>query len=342
MSKESKKTEILNISSKMASEAVELLPEGMKEMALTAFQAVILSYSGEWKKSQDKLRKLRSELYSAEPFSEILSAINEFHLYESLPGDDPMQKKHVTSARLHLRKYLSSDLSHRSEAEIVYAELLKARADYILFCRKGVFMCIVELPESVSVKEEDMVEIARIRGLRTVRTAETSVLLRHENGAVFSASLEEPHLMVIACASLSDDIMESAAYFIRLTSSVMSRFEAKSVYINSVMLDRDDVEEAIADLKENAFPVWFFARCYENKEEDGLMLTAEGAESFGCKSVSIRGLSAEDKAEASNALSLILVYHVYSPSSRKSKSFLINERTYKLLSSDKYSLVFTL
>ena len=342
MSKEFNTEDIIKITSSMAAEAVELLPEGMKEMAATAFQAVILSHGGEWKRSQDKLRKLRGEAYSSEPFSEYLSAVNEFHLYESLPGDDPMQRKHVVSARPHLRKYLSSDLSHRDEVEILHAELMKARADYILFQRKGIFMCIVDLPENADVKEENMLSLAKIKGLKTISSTETSVMLRHGNGAVLSASLEEPGLMVVACTALTDDLMESASYFIRLASSVMSQFKAESVYINSVMLSADDVVEAVSDLKENAFPVWFFARCYDSQEEDGIMLTAEGAESFGCKAVSIRGLSPEEKEEAGNALSLILVYNVYSPSSRRSRSFSINGRTYRLVSSDSASLVFAL
>ena len=69
---------------------------------------------------------------------------------------------------------------------------------------------------------------------------------------------------------------------------------------------------------------------------------AEGAESFGAKAVRIVGVSEEDREEASNALSLILVYHVYSASARRSRSFTINERTYSLVSSDKDSVSFVL
>ena len=293
----------LRIASAMAAETVDLLPDGMKEAVSTAFQAVMLSHGGMYEKSQEKIRRLRNISYSREPYCDILSAKNEYEMAERLTASDPDQARHFSRARAALSSYLSSDISKRSEEEVLEARLMKARADYILGHRKGVFMGIVELPEGAEAGSDSLSSI-KVRGLHAA--------VHHENR------------------------------FIRLTAAVMETFAASSFYINGVMLSHDDVNEAITDMAEDAFPVWFFARGSEGMEDDRIVLSAEGAESFGAKAIRIVGVAPEDREEASSALSLILVYHVYSASARRSRTFTINGRTYTLASSDRVSVSYTM
>ena len=82
----------------MSEEAVDLLPDGMKRAALLAFQAVMLSHGREYRKSQEKLRLLRSESYSREPYLDILSAENEMKAAETLAGDTPEKIRHLSRA----------------------------------------------------------------------------------------------------------------------------------------------------------------------------------------------------------------------------------------------------
>ena len=331
----------LRIASAMAAETVDLLPDGMKEAVSTAFQAVMLSHGGMYEKSQEKIRRLRNISYSREPYCDILSAKNEYEMAERLTASDPDQARHFSRARAALSSYLSSDISKRSEEEVLEARLMKARADYILGHRKGVFMGIVELPEGAEAGSDSLSSI-KVRGLHAAVHHENGVIFTRGEGSIFAASLEEPEMMVVAAVSLGDDIMETAERFIRLTAAVMETFAASSFYINGVMLSHDDVNEAITDMAEDAFPVWFFARGSEGMEDDRIVLSAEGAESFGAKAIRIVGVAPEDREEASSALSLILVYHVYSASARRSRTFTINGRTYTLASSDRVSVSYTM
>ena len=155
--------------------------------------------------------------------------------------------------------------------------------------------------------------------------------------------LSDPDLVVVAGLSRQMDIIETAAAFIRMAHSVMTYYSSTSLYINGVMLSADDVDEALQDISDDSFPVWFFARGGEEEMEDGtFVLIAEGAESFGAKIIKIVGVSQEYKEEASNALSLILVYHVFSPSARRSASYAIGDYIYQLSSSDKYTVSYSM
>ena len=331
MNKNSASTEILE----WGKEAASLLPDGMKDAALLAYQAVVLNHNHEYAASAERLRKLRSVSYSREPYLDILTAKNEFALADMLVGNDPGRRGHISRAKAALSSYLSSDTHSRPESEIYGAELLKARADYILGHRNGVFMGIVDIPESVSVSRESIIRAVRVRGMKTVVSSDTSALLLHRDGGLFACSLEEPQLMVVAAVAKEMDVLETAEEFITLSHALMTAFSARSFYINGVMLSVNDVDEAIADMKGEAFPVWFFARGSEAEENGKLVLRAEGAESFGAKAICILGVDPADREEASNALSLILVYHVFSVSARRTKSFTINNRTYDLVSSDR-------
>ena len=325
----------------MSEEAVDLLPDGMKRAALLAFQAVMLSHGREYRKSQEKLRLLRSESYSREPYLDILSAENEMKAAETLAGDTPEKRRHLSRARASLSSYFSSDNHKRPEKEVYKAMLMKARVDYMLYHRKGIFMGIIELPENTEVN--DISKAAKGRGLRVLSSSKTFVLMEHSDGGIFAASLEDPDLVVVAGLSRQMDIIETAAAFIRMAHSVMTYYSSTSLYINGVMLSADDVDEALQDISDDSFPVWFFARGGEEEMEDGtFVLTAEGAESFGAKIIKIVGVSQEYKEEASNALSLILVYHVFSPSARRSASYAIGDYIYQLSSSDKYTVSYSM
>ena len=128
------------LASSMAAEAVDLLPDGMKEAVSLALQAVVLNHSGNYKASEERIRKLRSVSYSREAYSYFLSARNEYALYESCDGENKEGLKHLAKARAALSQYLSSDIKARPEKEVIEAKLMKARADYILGHRKGIFM----------------------------------------------------------------------------------------------------------------------------------------------------------------------------------------------------------
>ncbi len=329
------------LASSMAAEAVDLLPDGMKEAVSLALQAVVLNHSGNYKASEERIRKLRSVSYSREAYSYFLSARNEYALYESCDGENKEGLKHLAKARAALSQYLSSDIKARPEKEVIEAKLMKARADYILGHRKGIFMGIVEIPSKESVSGEAL-KLLKPRGLHVAAVAENSIAFSESDGSLFAVSLEASGMLVVAAINGSGEIMETADSFIKLTSAVMKAFSSASFYINGVMLSAKDVEEALGDISESAFPVWFFARGYEADEDGKHVMVAEGAESFGVKAIKIMDVKDEDKEEASNALSLILVYHVYSTSARRSKSFGINGRTYSLVSSDKDSVSFIL
>ena len=323
----------------MSKEATAMLPDGMKEAAALAFQAVALSHGREYKKSLEKLRKLRALSFSREPYCDLLAAENEMKAAECLPGDTPERRRCLLRARMYLSSFLSStDMHKKTEKEINKATMMKARVDYMLYRRKGIFMGIVELPENTEVK--DMERAAKLRGMSVLDVSETSILMKHRDGGLFGASLEDPGLVVIAGLSNGMDYLETASVFIRIASSVMDHFSASSFYINGVMLEKSDVDEAIRDIMGDSFPVWFFARGSEENVDGALVLSAEGAESFGAKSIRIIGADSENKDEAANALSLILVYHVFSASARRSRSFTIGEHTYERVSSDKDSVTY--
>ena len=128
----------------LASEAVDLLPDGMKEAASLAYQAVILNRMGKYSSSQERIRKLRTVSYTREPYCDILSAENEFAMAAGLLGDDPAGRRHIAKARAALTSYLSGDTHHRPAGEVFKARILKARSDYMLGYRKGIFMGIVD------------------------------------------------------------------------------------------------------------------------------------------------------------------------------------------------------
>lgn len=323
----------------LASEAVDLLPDGMKEAASLAYQAVILNRMGKYSSSQERIRKLRTVSYTREPYCDILSAENEFAMAAGLLGDDPAGRRHIAKARAALTSYLSGDTHHRPAGEVFKARILKARSDYMLGYRKGIFMGIVDLPSDAEVSGGSMKGI-RIRGLHAAGSTESAAVLTHADGGLFAASLEEPHLMVVAAVAEGMNVLECADYFIRLVHSVMKSFSSSAFYINGVMLSMQDVEEALSDISQEAFPVWFFARGSETEENGIYTLYAEGAESFGAKGISIEGVLPEEKEEAAAALSLILVYHVFSVSARRSTSFTISGRDYVRISSSRHSVAF--
>ena len=333
--------ETLRVASVMASEAVDLLPDGMKEAAALAFQAVISHHCDDFKVSEEKLRKLRSISYSREAYSYFLSAKNEYALSERINSDNPENRKHIAKVKAALSQYLASDLEKRPYEEIIEARLLKARADFILGRRKGIFMGIVEIGEDQEADQAKL-EGLKLRGLHTEYVSEHSVFFSRKDGSLFAVSLEAPGMLVVAGVNGDGEIMECADFFIKLAASSMQLFSASSFYINGVMLSDKDIEEALRDISEGAFPVWFFARGYELDESGRHVMVAEGAESFGVKAIKIVDVKDEDREDASNALSLILVYQVYSVSARRSRSFTIGEKTYSLVSSDKDSVSFIL
>lgn len=334
------KDNIANEFSALRMEAVAMLPDGMKEACDLALQAVALNHLGDYRKSQERIKKLRRVSYTSEPYCSFLSAKNEFAIAESIAEDDEEMRRHMARARSELSSFLSS--YDKKDREYYEAYIMKARTDYILGYRKGIFMGIIELPEGTTAGEAELRESVKLRGFHMLGSTPSAVLLSGNDGSIFAISLEEPGMLVVAAVAGNADLMETADSFIRISSSVMKAFSSQSFYVNGVMLSAADVEEALNDISENAFPVWFFARGSEIDENGIHIMVAEGAESFGAKAVRIVGVSEEDREEASNALSLILVYHVYSASARRSRSFTINERTYSLVSSDKDSVSFVL
>ena len=317
----------------IATEIVDLLPDGMKETASLAFQAVMLNRKGRYTASLERLGRLGRESYAREPYADFLAARNEFALFGGYAADDEAALKHISRARRFLHSYLSRDISARPQHEVDEALMMKARADYLLGCRKGIFMAIIEIPEGTEAG--DLKKSVKVKGLHLSSEKEEAAVFRNGSGAVFSLSVEAPNLLVAGACCLSDGTMETAVRFIRFVHSIMAFYGASTLYINGAILTASDVEEALADISGDAFPVWFFARGSESDEGGELVLTAEGAESFGAKAVRVIVPTEADKEEAGAALSLILVYHVYSASARRSKSFTIDGRVYELASSDR-------
>ena len=73
---------------------------------------------------------------------------------------------------------------------------------------------------------------------------------------------------------------------------------------------------------------------------DSFTLRAEGAASFGAKTIIITDVPAERKSEAASALSVILMLFIYSPSSRNENTFIFEDTLYRKVSSDTSSVLF--
>ena len=313
----------LRIAGTMAAEAMALLPPETRADAALAFQSVMLSHCGRSGEAASKLRKLGSR----EPYACYLEARCEMDEAEALDFADPMKRKHLMRVRRVLRGY---DPSGRPPEEADAAFFMNARADFLLGRRRGIFMGVMEIPDE-GKPDGEALAAARPRGMKLSSAASYAAAFSASDGARFCISLENPGYAVVCAVSGSAGAVDTAAAFIKLAHNAMREFSSPSLFINGAMLSFSDAEEAMADLRGDAFPVWFFARGSESQEEDGsYTLRAQGAEAFGVRTLEIRNVSAELKEEAAAALSLLIVYQVFSPGARKHRSFDIGEHTYTL------------
>ena len=315
--------EALRIAGTMAAEAMALLPPEAKADAALAFQAVMLSHCGRSGEAASKLRRLGS----MEPYACYLEARCEMDVAEALDFSDPLKRKHLLRVRRVLRSY---DPSGRPLEEADAAFFMNARADFLLGHRKGIFMGVMEIPED-GKPDGEALAAARPRGMKLSSVSSYAAAFSAADGSRFCISLENPGYAVVCAVAGSSDALGTAAAFIKMVHAAMRAFTSPSFFINGTMLSSSDIGEAMADLRGDAFPVWFFARGSESREDDGTYtLRAQGAEAFGVRTLEIRNVGEELKEEAAAALSLLIVYQVFSPGARRHRSFDIGEHTYAL------------
>ena len=328
--------DMIRIASSLAAEAVQLLPQEEGRAAAEAFQAVLLSHAGEWEASDRKLKMLRKLTGSDEPGMHLLRAHNSVKRMEGLASSDREAIRCRDSARRSLSRYISSDISSRPEKEKAAAMLLKARLDYAAGRRKGVFMGLLELPHDAAPDAEGLL----LDGCTMLSISDDSAIFSAGKGntlieaSISSVKAGDGPLILLTVYAADGDARTASMRFIEAAASFMERFPSSSLYIGGTILTLSDAEEALADIDSGAFPIWFFARGIEMDDGSGsLAVCATGAESFGVREIRIEGLDGRSKEEALSALSVILVFMVFSASLRKAASFEIGGRRYVLSSS---------
>ena len=333
--------DVIRIASALAAESIDLLPDGMRAAASEAFRAVLMSHSGEHGEALRSLSALKKITGEEEPYALFLAAKECSAQLGKLTGDDPQSSVYRNRARRKLSKYLSADISSRPEEERAEAALLKARLDFAAGHRKGTFMGIIELPEGREVSSDDL----SLPGCRIISSSASSVIFSIPDGILAEAEISEVpgsgSLLLLSVLAGGSDAVSAAMRFIELSVSYMERFSSSSLYVSGTLLTMEEAEEAMRDIEDDAFPIWFFARGVEMDDgKGGLAVSAHGAESFGVKEIRIEGLDERTKEKALNALSAILIFMVFSSSLRKSESFEIEGVRYILSSSTPSALSF--
>ena len=333
--------DVIRIASALAAESIDLLPDGMRAAASEAFRAVLMSHSGEHGEAQRSLSALKKITGEEEPYALFLAAKECSAQLGKLTGDDPQSSVYRNRARRKLSKYLSADISSRPEEERAEAALLKARLDFAAGHRKGTFMGIIELPEGREVSSDDL----SLPCCRIISSSASSVIFSISDGILAEAEISEVpgsgSLLLLSVLAGGSDAVSAAMRFIELSVSYMERFSSSSLYVSGTLLTLEEAEEAMRDIEDDAFPIWFFARGVEMDDgKGGLAVSAHGAESFGVKEIRIEGLDESTKEKALNALSAILIFMVFSSSLRKSESCEIEGVRYILSSSTPSALSF--
>ena len=329
--------------------AMEMLPCDMAKAADAAYKAVTELERCEPDKALSYLKAFRRSSGEAGAAYYFHKARAELMILERLSSHSPEQAYYLRAARRDFSKFLSLH-SGDSKCEMrLYASIEKARLDYIAGHRKGIFMGIIEAPDSDEIVQAISGSI-NMKGLKAIYHSDNGLLFMTKSGSIIGADLNRlpslqsgsrsDNLILIIAITGESGAVETAERFIEAAYSIMKDVGSDTIYINGTVLTADDVKEAVTDIASDAFPIWFFARGMEDDDGDSFSYTAEGASSFGVKTIVIENVPAARRADAASALSVILMLYIYSPSSRNEDIFTFEGTRYRKVSSDASRIVF--
>ena len=342
--------ETRDILDKIIADAVSLLPEETRKGVREAFSVSIAAEEGDSLSVLRHLKALKKATGSTSTAYFFHKAYAEDVILDHLAARSPEQSKYLRSARKDYKEYLLSDCKGRKEEEILFAKLEKARLDFIAGYRKGTFLGIIEVPKGTDINEKLRTSDISVRGMKVVSFSDKGMIGKTKSGTILGAELntfpsikgEKPlsDLILVIARTGEAGPVEAAERFIEFSSELMRIFSSDVIYVNGAMLSYSDTKEALGDIASDAFPIWFFARGSEDDDGDSFTLRAEGAASFGAKTIIITDVPAERKSEAASALSVILMLFIYSPSSRNENTFIFEDTLYRKVSSDTSSVLF--